>query len=157
MSRLPESLSGLAAGLLFGVGLSVAQMTDPQKVLSFLDVLGGWDPSLALTMLGAVLVTSVGFRVVLHRGPVFGEKLHLPTRKDIDKRLITGAGLFGVGWGIAGYCPGPAIAAIAVNPAETVVFVASMIAGGMLHDAIGGVAGDSARKQVPGTAGEIDD
>ncbi len=133
MKPLPNALSGLLAGFLFGIGLAVSQMTNPEKVLAFLDIFGGWDPSLMFTMGGALVVTAIGFRVVLHRGPVFSEKLHLPTSKDIDSRLLTGAALFGVGWGIAGYCPGPAVAGLAINPAETVVFILAMIAGSQLE------------------------
>ncbi len=131
-----QSLSGLVAGFVFGIGLSVSQMTNPEKVLAFLDVLGGWDPSLVLTMGGALLVASIGFRFVLKRGALFSEKLHLPTRRDIDSDLLAGAGLFGLGWGIAGYCPGPAIAAVAINPTESLVFILSMLVGALLKDAV---------------------
>ena len=99
----------------------------------FLNVLGGWDPSLLVTMAGALVVTAAGFRWVLHRDPLLGEKLHLPTTRDVDSRLLIGAGLFGVGWGIAGYCPGPAITGLSVNPVESVIFLVAMLVGSQLE------------------------
>ena len=133
MKPLTSSLSGLLCGFLFGIGLSVSGMADPNKVLGFLNVTANWDPSLLFVMGGALVVTAIGFRVVLKRGPVFSEKLHLPTRRDIDSRLLTGAALFGIGWGIAGYCPGPAVTALGVNPQETVIFILAMIAGSQVE------------------------
>ena len=107
---LKRNLAALAAGLLFGLGLAVAQMTNPLKVLAFLDIFGNWDPSLALVMGGAVAVTLVGFRLVLRQpAPLFDTKFHLPTRRDLDRNLLLGAALFGTGWGIAGFCPGPVV------------------------------------------------
>jgi len=126
------ALTGLLTGMLFGVGLSIAEMTNPEKVLAFLDVLGGWDASLMFTMGGAVAVTLIGFRLVLKRGPLFDEMLHLPTKTAIDARLLSGAAVFGLGWGIAGYCPGPAIAGLTFNPQETIVFLIAMLAGAQL-------------------------
>lgn len=125
-------IAALIAGIVFGAGLAISQMINPAKVLAFLDVAGEWDPSLAFVMLGAVAVTAVGYRVAFRRQrPAFDTQFHVPTRSDVDARLITGAAVFGAGWGLAGYCPGPALAGLAGGAAETVVFVASM-AGAMI-------------------------
>lgn len=118
--------SALGAGFMFGIGLWVSGMANPKKVLDFLDITGAWDASLVFVMGGAVAVTLVGFRT-------FKSRFHLPTLKDIDFPLVAGAALFGIGWGIAGYCPGPALTALATLSAESIVFVAAMIAGGLLH------------------------
>lgn len=118
------------AGLVFGIGLVVSQMVDPAKVLGFLDVAGSWDPSLALVMVGALAVTALGYRLTFRHGrPLAAERFQLPTRTDIDRPLVVGAVLFGLGWGTAGYCPGPAIASLAFGRAEIVVFVLAMLAG----------------------------
>ena len=118
------------AGLLFGAGLVLSQMVDPAKVLGFLDVAGAWDPSLALVMVGALAVTALGYRLSFGLGrPLAAGQFRLPTRTDIDRPLIVGAVLFGLGWGIAGYCPGPAIASLAFGRPEIVVFVVAMLAG----------------------------
>ncbi len=131
MSKLA---SALGAGFLFGIGLWVSGMANPKKVLGFLDVTGNWDASLLLVMGGAVAVTVAGFHFVLRQGkPIFEEKFALPTRKDIDLPLVAGSAIFGIGWGIAGYCPGPALTAVATLSAESIVFVAAMVAGGLLH------------------------
>jgi uncharacterized membrane protein YedE/YeeE len=118
--------SALGAGFLFGIGLWVSGMANPKKVLGFLDVTGDWDASLMLVMGGAVAVTLVGFRI-------FRTKLMMPAFKDIDLPLVAGAAIFGAGWGIAGYCPGPAITALSTLSMESVVFVSAMVAGGLLH------------------------
>ena len=123
-------LGGLAAGLLFGAGISLSGMINPAKVIGFLNVAGAWDPSLAFVMLGGLLVTGVGYRLVLRRGqPLFEPGFTLPTRRDIDPALLLGAGLFGIGWGVAGYCPGPALAGLGFGQPETALFVAAMLAG----------------------------
>lgn len=124
----------LFAGLLLGAGLTVSQMVNPPKVLAFLDFAaaptGGWDPSLALVMAGALAVTVAGYRVVLRRKqPICATTFALPTRHDIDWRLLAGAALFGIGWGLVGYCPGPAIAGVTLGSGKAVAFVASMLAG----------------------------
>ena len=125
-----KNLVSVIAGILFGFGLALAQMTDPAKVIGFLDVTGNWDPTLALVLGGAVLVTLVSFRFILRRArPVFDVKFNLPTRRDIDSRLILGAALFGVGWGLAGLCPGPGVAAIAQGAWQPLVFVVGLAAG----------------------------
>src|SRR5690606_286226 len=103
-------LVNLGLGLLFGLGLVVSGMANPAKVLNFLDLFGTWDPSLAFVMGGAVFVAFFGYRLALRRGsPVVGETFHLPNRSDIDRRLIVGPALFGFGWGLGGFCPGPAL------------------------------------------------
>jgi uncharacterized membrane protein YedE/YeeE len=131
-----RSLGALAAGILFGLGLAVSQMIDPAKVLAFLDVAGRWDPSLALVMAGALAVAFVGFRIALRRpAPLVGGRFHLPTEKRIDGRLIAGAALFGIGWGLVGFCPGPAIASLPFGLPESFVFVAAMAAGAFLQQA----------------------
>lgn len=122
--------AGLASGLLFGLGLVISGMSDPAKVLNFLDLFGSWDPSLAFVMAGAVAVTFVGYRLTLARSrPMFDQSFHLPTAKDLDPSLITGAAVFGLGWGLIGFCPGPAITAIPLFAEGTLVFVPAMIAG----------------------------
>lgn len=126
--------AAFVAGLLFGIGLFVAQMVNPHKVIAFLDVPGGWDPSLALVMGSAVLVTAVGFPRVFRRGgPLWASTFSLPDYHDIDRNLLGGAALFGIGWGIAGYCPGPAVAALLINPAEAIPFVAAMLLGAWMQ------------------------
>ena len=123
----------LAAGVLFGFGLALSHMADPNKVLAFLDILGGWDPSLALVMGGALAVFMPGFAWLRRRSrPWIGDTFHLPARGVIDRRLLGGAALFGLGWGLAGYCPGPALAALTFNPREAAIFLAAMVFGGLL-------------------------
>lgn len=129
-----KNASALAAGLLFGLGLAISQMVNPEKVLDFLDVAGNWDPSLALVMAGAVGVTMVAFRFVLKRKqPLFDGEFHLPSLTKLDRRLLVGAGVFGLGWGIGGYCPGPGIAALSSGSVEALVFVAGMAIGSLLY------------------------
>ena len=121
------------ASLLFGLGLVVSGLANPAKVQNFLDVAGAWDPSLALTMAAAVVTTGLGFWFVLKRDrPMFAEVFHIPTSSEIDGKLIAGSALFGVGWGLVGYCPGPAITAVTLGGFPTVTFVAAMLAGMML-------------------------
>lgn len=123
-------LVNLALGLLFGVGLVVSGMSDPAKVLNFLDLAGTFDPSLAFVMGGAVIVAFIGFRLTLMRQrPVLAPRFQLPTRRDIDARLIVGLALFGIGWGLGGFCPGPAFTALGLAAPGTLVFVPAMLAG----------------------------
>jgi hypothetical protein len=127
-----NALYCFAAGLVFGAGLILSGMTDPGKVIGFLDVAGNWDPSLAFVMAGAILVGFFAFRAAGRRGRTFlGGALHLPTRRDIDLRLLGGAAVFGIGWGLAGFCPGPALVSFASGVDQAAVFVAAML-GGML-------------------------
>jgi uncharacterized membrane protein YedE/YeeE len=122
----------LAAGLLFGIGLILSGMTDPGKVTGFLDLAGKWDPSLALVMAGAIAVSVIPFYLAARRPTaLLGGPIRLPTRSDIDRRLVLGSLVFGAGWGLAGYCPGPALASLLSGGAKPVIFVAAM-AGGML-------------------------
>lgn len=131
--RLARDAAALLAGTLFGAGLTVSQMINPRKVLAFLDLAGDWDPSLALTMGGALLVTAIGYRFVLRRPrPAFDEAFRVPAKSSVDLRLVSGAGLFGVGWGLGGYCPGPAVSAVALGTLEPWLFIAAMVAGGLL-------------------------
>jgi uncharacterized membrane protein YedE/YeeE len=127
-------LISLISGALFGVGLAIAQMTNPLKVLGFLDVAGDWDPSLAFVMGAAVMVTLVAFRVVLKRqAPLWDQRFHLPTLVKLDRRLLTGAALFGIGWGLTGYCPGPALATLLSGNQEAWLFVPAMLVGGVVQ------------------------
>ncbi|HCP80708.1 MAG TPA: permease [Octadecabacter sp.] len=117
-------------GLVFGVGISISGMANPAKVLNFFDFAGTWDPSLMFVMGGAVVVTFIGYRFVLKRpAPMMDAKFHLPTRSDLDMPLIVGSALFGVGWGIAGFCPGGALPALGTGRSEVFIFVAALIAG----------------------------
>jgi len=148
-----EKVLALVAGLLFGLGLGVSQMIDRERVLGFLDVAGDWDPTLAFVMGGAVLVTIISFRFVLKRShPIFGNRFYLPTRKDIDRNLLIGAGFFGVGWGIAGYCPGPAITATVLGIANPFIFVIAMIAGSWCYKAVSANWSQSSNRPIDSTA-----
>ncbi|KKO44053.1 membrane protein [Arsukibacterium ikkense] len=118
------------AGLLMSVGIAVSKMIDPAKVLAFLDLSGNWDPSLALVMAGALAVYSIGFWLIRHKpAPVVAEKFQLPLLSKPDKPLLIGAVIFGLGWGLVGYCPGPAISALSAGSVGTLGFVLAMIAG----------------------------
>lgn len=121
------------AGALFGLGLAVSGMTNPDKVLNFLDLTGQWDPSLALVMGGALAITVPGYAWMRRRGvSLFGDALPAPPSSTIDHRLMVGSALFGIGWGIAGYCPGPALANLAHATLEALVFVVAVVAGSQL-------------------------
>ncbi|QIB66268.1 DUF6691 family protein [Kineobactrum salinum] len=132
--QLPQLLLSFGSGLLFSVGLIVSQMVNPAKVLNFLDLAGNWDPTLAFVMGGAVMVTIPLFWLVLKRPhPLFAKSFYLPTRRDVDWRLIVGSTVFGIGWGIAGLCPGPALTALASGLLPVVGFVAAMTAGAFIY------------------------
>jgi len=133
-----KSLAALISGLVFGLGLIVSGMVNPAKIQNFLDLFGTWDPSLALVMGGAIAVTMPGFRLV-HRNPkpFFHDVFHLPTRSDIDPKLLTGAAIFGIGWGLGGYCPGPALTALPIAASGTVVLVGTMLVGMWLAKIVG--------------------
>lgn len=127
MSRM---ITALLIGFVFGTGIALSGMINPAKVLNFFDVAGTWDPSLAFVMGGALLVTAIGYRLVLKNpAPLLDTGFHLPARKDIDLPLLAGAGLFGVGWGIAGFCPGGSIPALGLGEPAAMIFVASMVCG----------------------------
>jgi hypothetical protein len=134
MKGAASVLVQFALGLTFGLGLVIAGMSDPAKVLSFLDVAaiptGGWDPSLAFVMIGAIGVTFVGFKLALRRAkPVLGDAFHLPTATSIDSRIVVGPAIFGVGWGLAGLCPGPAFTALAGGGNAALIFFIAMFCG----------------------------
>jgi uncharacterized protein len=126
-------LSALGAGLVFGLGIAISGMGNPAKVLNFFDVFGTWDPSLIFVMGGALITTAIGYRIVFgaKSAPMFDAKFHLPTSKAIDAKLVGGSALFGVGWGISGFCPGGAIPALGFAPWPTALFLISM-GGGIL-------------------------
>lgn len=120
----------LVAGVLFGVGLNLAHMTDPEVVLGFLDVTGAWNPQLLFVLVGALVTAFIGFRVVGTDGASwFGDLRRPPSKRDIDAPLLGGAALFGMGWGLAGYCPGPGVAALAHGAADPAWFVLGLLAG----------------------------
>lgn len=123
-------LWSILGGLLFGFGLALSGMTDPNKVLGFLDLFGAWDPTLIFVMGGAVITTAIGFRFILKMNkPLHAKSFYLPLKTHIDKRLIVGSALFGIGWGLYGYCPGPALSSLVYGHIETIGFVAAMLVG----------------------------
>lgn len=126
-------LSALGAGLVFGIGIAISGMGNPAKVLNFFDLFGTWDPSLVFVMGGALITTAIGYRIMFgaKAAPVFDSKFHLPTNKTIDAKLVGGSALFGLGWGITGFCPGGAIPALGFAPWPTTLFLISM-GGGIL-------------------------
>jgi uncharacterized protein len=127
-------LVALFAGVVFGLGLIVGGMTNPAKVLAFLDVSGDWDPSLAFVMMGAIAIGLFAFKGAAKQSrSLLGLPMQLPTNKQIDRKLVIGALLFGAGWGLAGFCPGPAVASLLVGGSAVWIFVASMLAGMALH------------------------
>lgn len=135
MSLVRTLLPPIVSGALFGAGLTLSGMTDPARVRGFLDVFGHWDPTLAFVMGGAVIVMAIAWRIQARMArPVLGEKFSLPDRRDFDRPLIAGSALFGIGWGIAGLCPGPAVASLALSPLSAMPFIAAMLAGMALHN-----------------------
>ncbi|MFO0990454.1 MAG: YeeE/YedE family protein [Hyphomicrobiales bacterium] len=119
-----------AIGLIFGLGLVVSGMVDPTKVQNFLDLFGSWDPSLAFVLVGAVVVTFAGYRLAWRNAtPMLDDQFHLPRSRAIDRRLLLGAAIFGTGWGLSGYCPGPALTALGLLAPGTIVFVPAMLVG----------------------------
>jgi uncharacterized membrane protein YedE/YeeE len=131
MQRLFE----FVAGLLFGIGLMVAGMTDPAKVKAFLDLAGAWDPSLALVMGGGIAIGLGAFAIAKGRTrTLLGQAMHMPTATQVDKRLLGGSALFGVGWGLAGFCPGPALVSLGLGDTRVWVFVAAMVAGMLIFE-----------------------
>jgi uncharacterized membrane protein YedE/YeeE len=125
-----QTLVAALCGILFGAGLAVSGMTNPAKVLGFLDVFGRWDPTLAFVIAGAVAVAAAGFAVARRREHAWlGSPFQIPTRRDLDGRLLGGAALFGVGWGLVGLCPGPALANLGRGSSEVALFVGAMLAG----------------------------
>jgi uncharacterized membrane protein YedE/YeeE len=136
--------SALVAGLVFGLGLILSGMANPAKVLGFLDLAGRWDPSLAFVMIGAIAVGLVAFGLARGRTrSLLGEPMRMPTATQLDRRLVGGSLLFGIGWGIAGFCPGPALVALGMGETKAAVFVLAMLAGMGIHALLerGGAAG----------------
>ena len=125
MSRV----TSLIAGIIFGIGLTISEMINPAKVLGFLNLFGGWDPSLAFVMIGALVVTTPFIFIYKKKKPLFAETFSIPQKKDLDNKLIIGAVLFGTGWGLAGLCPGPAISSLALMNISSVIFVVAMFLG----------------------------
>ena len=135
MNLIRKLLPPLASGALFGAGLTISGMTDPARVRGFLDVFGRWDPTLVFVMGGAVMVMAIAWRIQARmKTPMFGEKFSLPDRRDFDGRLVAGSALFGIGWGIAGLCPGPAVASLALAPLSVLPFLVAMLAGMAVHN-----------------------
>ena len=130
LKQMGNLVAALASGIVFGLGLAISGMTDTQRVQDFLDVAGQWDATLAFVMGSGLLTTFIGYRLVLKRpAPVFAEVFSLPTKTAIDKPLWIGAALFGIGWGLVGYCPGPAIAGLSYGYTPTLIFIPAMIVG----------------------------
>ena len=150
MSRTVAKMLGAAAsGLLFGAGLVVSGMTNPAKVLAFLDPLGDWDPSLAFVMLGAIAVHALAYRIVRRLSrPLAAREFHVTSVRAVDARLVIGAATFGVGWGLSGYCPGPSVVAASSGSVGAGIFVVALLAGSALVR----VAERSSREQTPAPA-----
>jgi hypothetical protein len=131
-----SAFAAFAAGLVFGIGLILSGMTDPGKVIGFLDLAGSWDPSLGFVMAGAIAVGFVAFRAAGRRAKTFlGGAMHLPHARDIDNRLVGGSVLFGIGWGLAGFCPGPALVSFGAGQEKAAIFVAAMLGGMLIYQA----------------------
>ena len=131
---MKSNLTALLSGLLVGFGLALSQMIDRERILGFLDFAGAWDPTLLFVLGGAVMVTVVAFRFVLRLDrPLVESRFYLPTRKDVDRPLIVGSAIFGVGWGIAGYCPGPGLGALLVGGWNPALFVVSVVGGSLVY------------------------
>ena len=127
---MPRILFALVIGLIFGTGIALSGMANPAKVLNFFDVAGTWDPSLAFVMGGALAVAAIGYRFVLKRpAPVFDTAFHLPTGRKLDMPLLAGSAVFGIGWGVTGFCPGGAIPALGLGEADAFLFVGAMVGG----------------------------
>ena len=147
MKNTKTTLAALVAGLIFGLGLIVSGMANPAKVLGFLDLFGAWDPSLALVMAGAIGVGIVGFALAKGRSKsLLGEAMRLPTARHIDKRLVFGGMAFGAGWGLAGFCPGPALVAVGAGNGQALIFTAAMLVGMVVYDWLEGRRSSGALK-----------
>jgi uncharacterized membrane protein YedE/YeeE len=130
-----QNISGLLAGIVFGAGLAIAGMTDPNKVLAFLTLTRDWDPSLVYVLGAAVVVAALGYRLVGSRAaPLFDEEFHAPSASNIDGRLLGGAALFGIGWGVAGFCPGPALVGVMTLDPRAAVFLVAFVAGMLIYE-----------------------
>ena len=128
-----QRATALLAGLVFGVGLTISGMVNPAKIINFLDLAGRWDATLIFVMGGGLIVTLVGYHFIFARSrPLFDTSFHLPTLLKVDRRLVVGSALFGLGWGLSGFCPGPAVASLAFGHVESLAFVVAMGAGALL-------------------------
>lgn len=137
MNRFAQVVTALVAGTVFGLGLAMSGMLDPARVRGFLDIFGVWDPSLAFVLGGAVTVALAGMTLLRRlRRPAFDEGFHLPATSPVDRRLVLGSAIFGIGWGMAGFCPGPALASLSLGLAPVALFVIAMLAGMTLHDRV---------------------
>ena len=126
-------ISALGAGTIFGAGLALAGMLNPAKVVGFLDIFGMWDPSLGLVMAGGILVTGTGYYFLMKRNrPVFDARFDLPSSNNIDRPLLIGTVIFGIGWGLAGYCPGPVVASLLLKPVDMLPFLVTLLAGAFI-------------------------
>lgn len=135
MTPLLRILTALVAGLLFGLGLAVSGLLNPAKVKAFLDITGAWDPSLIFVLGAGVVVAFIGYRIAFAVSkPLLDDQLHLPTKTRIDRPLVIGSAIFGVGWGLAGFCPGPAIASLSLGLLPAVIFAIAMLIGMVTHD-----------------------
>lgn len=124
----------IIAGLLFGFGMGLSQMMDPARAIGFMDIAGVWDPTLLFVLPGALLVTIIAFRLIFRRSrPFLDTKFYVPTRRDIDRPLIMGAAIFGIGWGISGYCPGPAVSGLTLGTVNPYIFLVSLVAGSFAY------------------------
>lgn len=131
---MKQSMIALIAGIIFGLGLSISQMTDSARVLGFLNITGVWDPTLMFVLGGAVGVTVIAFRFILRRPqPFIAPKFQLPTNNSLDRQLLIGSGLFGIGWGIAGYCPGPGVTSLVQGSGNSFLFMFALIGGILAH------------------------
>ena len=127
---MKQNLIALLCGIIFGIGLSLSHMINPIKVLNFLDITGNWDPSLIFVMIGALAVAFVSFKWILKRpAPILAESFHISRKSSVDKPLILGAAIFGIGWGMSGYCPGPAVAGLGLLSLESVIMVVAIFLG----------------------------
>jgi uncharacterized protein len=132
-----QNATAFGIGALFAAGLAVSGMTQPSKIIGFLDVFGRWDASLMFVMVGAIAVHFTAYRLILRRkAPLFETKFHLPTRRDIDLRLVLGAALFGIGWGLGGFCPGPGLVALGSGSVSAIVFVVGMTLGMLVEQRV---------------------
>ena len=148
------ALFAFVAGLVFGIGLLVSGMVNPAKVIGFLDLAGRWDPSLALVMVGAVAIGAIGFVIAGRRKTTFlGTPMLLPTTRTIDRRLVVGGAVFGVGWGLAGFCPGPAMVALGMGHPKAIVFTAAMLAGMLAFECLERMRTASSARLEPAAGG----
>jgi hypothetical protein len=152
---MKQNIVALIAGLLFGLGLAVSQMIDPQRVQGFLDVAGIWDPTLLFVLGGAVGVTVIAFRFVLRRpAPFLAPQFYVTSLRSIDRPLILGSAIFGMGWAISGYCPGPGIVSLTLGTGNAILFVASMIAGFWLYSWVTDLLRERSAENAPQSAAQ---